>query len=118
MNGSNTGLTFCGEQVGLSLANLGDSIDATVFAVDFYQSGTVRDEIDDLTLVVGGERFFGSVNDIAPLAVETLTVTDAGAAGTNPSESGVLLVLDAARSGFRGGSPAGNDALLITVANP
>jgi len=117
-NGSNTGLTFCGEQVGLSLADLGRSIDATVFAVDFYQSGTVRDEIDGLTLVVGGERFFGSVNDIAPGAVEPLTVTDIGAAGTNPSESGVLLVLDAARSGFRGGSPPGNDALLITVANP
>jgi subtilisin family serine protease len=117
-NGSNTGLTFCGEQVGLSLADVGKSIDATVFAVDFYQSGTVRDEIDELSLVVGGERFFGSVNDIAPGAVETLTVTDAGAAGANPTESGVLLVLDAARSGFRGGSPAGNDALLITVANP
>lgn len=118
MNGSNTGLTFCGEQVGLVLADVGDSIDATVFAVDFYQSGTVRDEIDDLTLVVGGERFFGTVADIAPLATGTLTVTDAGATGANPSESGVLLVLDANRSGFRGGSPAGNDSLLITVSNP
>jgi subtilisin family serine protease len=117
-NGSNTGLTFCGEQVGLSLADVGKSIDATVFAVDFYQSGTVRDAIEGLTLVVGGERFFGSVSDIAPGDTETLTITDAGADGTNPSESGVLLVLDAARSGFRGGSPAGNDALLITVANP
>jgi minor extracellular serine protease Vpr len=118
MNASNTGLTFCGEQVGLALADVGKSIDATVFAVDFYQSGTVRDEIDDLTLVVGGERFFGTVNDIAPLGIETLTVSDVGAAGANPSESGVLLVLDAARSGFRGGSPAGNDALLINVTNP
>jgi hypothetical protein len=27
-------------------------------------------------------------------------------------------VLDAASSGFRGASPEGNDALLVTVANP
>jgi hypothetical protein len=118
MNSSNTGLIFCGEQIGVTLAdNVDRAMDATVFAVDFYQSGQVRDEIDDLTIVVGGERFSGSVSDIAAGATATMTITDAGADGTNPTESGILAILDAARSGFRG-SPLGNDSLLLTVANP
>jgi hypothetical protein len=118
-NSSNTGLIFCGEQIGVTLADdVGRAMDATVFAVDFYQSGQIRDEIDDLTIVVGGERFAGSVSDIPAGATATMTITDSGADGTNPTESGILAILDAARSGFRGGSPLGNDSLLISVANP
>jgi subtilisin family serine protease len=117
-NASNTGLVFCGEQIGLTASDVGRAMDATVFAVDHYQSGQVRDEIDDVTIVVGGERFVGGVSDIAAGATAPMTVTDNGADGTNPTESGILVILDAARSGFRGGSPLGNDSLTITVANP
>jgi hypothetical protein len=74
--------------------------------------------MEDLTIVVGGERYLGTVADIPALGSGTLTVQDFGADGTNPTETGIMLILDAARSGFRGGSPVGNDTLLITATEP
>lgn len=117
-NSGNTVLTFCGEQIGMNATNLGQPIDVQALAVDIYFTGNVTDEITDITVSPGGERYLGLINDIPSGGTETLTVVDFGAEGTNPTESGVLLFLDAARSGgVRSGAPEGNEALAITV-NP
>jgi hypothetical protein len=71
-------------------------VDVQGFAVDFYTSGTVRDTVS-FPVVFGGERYVGVVggapygNDIAAGATLPLTVIDFGAAGTNPTESGILV---------------------------
>jgi hypothetical protein len=115
-NSGNTVLTFCGEQIGMNATNLGQPIDMQVLAVDTYFTGDVTDELTDITVIPGGERYLGSVNDIPTGATNALTVVDFGADGTNPTETGVLLLLDAARAdGNRGGAPAGNEAIAITV---
>jgi hypothetical protein len=45
-----------------------------------------------------------------------MTVLDLGAEGSNPSETGVLLLLDAPREGgSRGGAPANNEAIGLPV---
>jgi hypothetical protein len=44
-----------------------------------------------------------------------MTVHDFGPAGTNPSETGLMLVLDGSRGATRGGAPAANEVKLITV---
>jgi hypothetical protein len=75
--------------------------------------------LTDITVIPGGERYLGLVNDIPFGATETLTVLDFGPEGTNPTETGVLLLLDAARGGgIRGGAPADNEAIAITVETP
>jgi hypothetical protein len=40
---------------------------------------------------------------------------DFGAAGTNPSETGVLLFTDGARAAFKAGAPQESEALVVTV---
>jgi hypothetical protein len=114
-NGANTVLTICGEQIGMNATNLGQEIDMQVLAVDIYFTGLVTDALTDITVIPGGERYLGLVNDIATGATNTLTVLDFGPDGANPTETGVLLLLDAARSTGRGGAPEGNEALAITV---
>jgi hypothetical protein len=112
-NSANTVLYLCAEQIGMTQADFFDPIDATVYAVDFYQSGTERDVIEDVTFAPLGERYFGYVDGsagggpVAAGATEELFVQDFGPAGTNPDELGLLLrVLD---------GPAGNEAILLPV---
>ena len=112
-NSANTVLYLCAEQLGMTRADFFDPMDATVFAVDFYQSGTERDVIADVTFAPLGERYLGFVDGAAaggPVAAgETadLTVVDFGADGTNPDELGLLLrVID---------GPEGNEAILLPV---
>ena len=45
-NSANTVLYVCAEQLGLSLADVGRSFDVTGLAVDYYTSGTVRDDVE------------------------------------------------------------------------
>jgi hypothetical protein len=117
-NSGNTVLTFCAEQIGMNAANFGQLMDISVLAIDFYYSGLVTDLIAGITIAPLGERYLGSVEDIPPGQTGTLTVLDFGPEGTNPSETGLLLLLDASREeGIRGGAPANNEAITITV-NP
>ena len=60
-NSANTVLYVCAEQLGLTLDDVGSSFDVAGFAVDFYTSGTVPDEVE-FTAVFGGERYLGVVN--------------------------------------------------------
>ena len=95
-NSGNTVLYFCADQMGLGMADAGRLVDVTGFAVDFYTSGTVRDTVA-FPAVFGGERYVGFVNgtpggdSIAAGATVPLEVYDFGAAGTNPTESGLIV---------------------------
>jgi hypothetical protein len=123
-NTANTVLLFCGEQIGMSAANLGQPIDATVLAGDNMFAGAVTDAVTGLTVAPLGERFVGifSLDSAAPTSTDVpvdasrdISVVDFGELGTNPGELGVLLLLDAARDGYRGGAPIGNEALTLTI---
>lgn len=118
LQSSNTVLTFCAEQIGMSLANVGQLMDVQIDAIDWYFGNGVTDSFPGLVLAPGGERYLATGNDVAPGAIETWTIQDFGTVGTNPSEIGVLLLLDAVRTGgVRSGAPEGHEAITILV-NP
>jgi subtilisin family serine protease len=122
-NSGNTVLLFCGEQIGMDADNFFQPIDMQALAVDFYFSGAVTDALTDITISPLGERYLGvfgadsfGSGDIPSGETERLTVLDFGPDGTNPTETGLLLLLDAARAGgVRGGAPEDNEAIAITV---
>jgi subtilisin family serine protease len=127
-NSANTTLTVCGEQVGLGASAVGDPIDVLVLAADWYNSGAVTDAVET-TIVPGGDRYgatfdfgaFGTFVDGG--AAKAVTVTDAGAIGTNPTESGLLLTTDeslfgALAAGESGGSDPDAGAIVIEVSGP
>jgi subtilisin family serine protease len=108
---TNTGLTVCGEQLGLDAGDLGETeLTIDVAAVDFYYSESLTDLIEGVAYVPGGERVIGSDHDIAPGATETLEAIDTGEEGVG---EGLLVVLDADRGATRGGAPEGNESLLL-----
>ena len=113
-NSANTVLLFCGEQIGMDATDFFTPIDATVFGVDHYQSGTERDVISDVRFAPLGERYFGifdgvgeAAGTVAAKTTSTLDVVDFGTDGTNPGELGLLLrVID---------GPANKEAILLPV---
>ena len=121
-NDSNMVLPFCADQIGLDATAIGGSLTMTAAAFDAYYTGNLTDLITDIPVVPGGERFLGIFNgtdvasgDVAPGATADLAIVDFGSAGTNPSETGVLLLLNAGRGDTRGGALKGRDALQIQV---
>jgi subtilisin family serine protease len=122
-NTGNTTLTVCGEQIGINEAADIHPIGVTVLAVDWYNSGLVSDEIDDLTVLPGSDRFttafsgspFPFATTIGAGAAQTVTVTDNGTTGT--TERGVLLLNDWNLLGTAG-APAANEATTIEVSAP
>ena len=122
-NDSNIILPFCGDQIGLNASAFFSPMKMDVAATDGYYTGNLTDLVEGLTVLPLGERFFGlfdsvgqATGDIARSGSADLSIVDFGTVDTNPSESGVLLVLNASRGGIRGGAPKGNDALQIQVA--
>ncbi len=121
-NAANTVLTICGEQIGMNATNFFQPMAMDVVAYDNYFTGLATDAIENIQVAPYAERYIGVIGadgyysgDIDPFASTRLTVGDFGATGTNPSEKGLLLVLDASRGSFRGGAPEGNEALLVRV---
>ena len=124
-NDSNMVLPFCGDQIGLDATAFFQPMTMTVAAFDAYYTGNLTDLIEDIPVAPLGERFFGvfgdpidqnyAFGDVAPGATADLTIVDFGASGTNPGESGVLLLLNAGRGDTRGGALKGKDALQIQV---
>ncbi len=99
-NSTNTVLLVCGEQIGMNAADFGRPMTMDVVAFDNYFTGNATDAIEDLVVAPLGERYLGFVDDdIAPFGTQALTVVDFGAAGTNPSESGLLLLVGPAAEG-------------------
>lgn len=122
-NDSNMILPICADEIGLNATNLHQPFDIAVGAFDDRYTGNLTDSIDGLTVVPLGERYVGLIGtagvatgDIPARSSATLTVLDGGALGTNPTESGLLLILDASRADHRGGAPANDESLQILVA--
>ena len=121
-NDLNMVLPFCADQIGLDADALGSTMTMHVAAFDAYYTGNLTDLIEDIGVGFGTERFLDlrrtdlASTDLAPHATADLTIADFGTVGTNPSETGVLLINNATRGDTRGGSPKGWDALRIDVA--
>ena len=94
-NSGNTVLTICGEQIGQNASNFFQPMTVDVLAVDIYFQGAVTDAITGLEISALGERYLGLIDTIPADGSGDLTVYDFGRAGTNPSESGVLLITTA-----------------------
>jgi len=60
-NSANTALYFCAEQMGLTLDDAFTPFDVAGFAVDYYTSGTTRDEVA-FEANPGNERYYGFVD--------------------------------------------------------
>jgi subtilisin family serine protease len=120
-NSGNTVLYFCGDQIGMNASNFFQPIDLQAVAFDAYFTGNPTDSLAGLTVSPLGERYLGHIDDfglgdILYNATKTLTVIDFGPEGTNPTETGLLLLLDGARAGgIRGGAPSKNEAIAITA---
>ena len=114
-NSANTVLTICGEQIGMNAENFFDPITADVLAVDNYFQAVVTDFIAGVQFSALGERFLGTVDTIAPQSVGTLEVIDFGRAGTNPSETGLLLFMTGERDDGISGAPEGREAMTVRI---
>ena len=114
-NTGNTVLYACGEQLGLSAADiLATNVDISVTAQDFYYGGP-GDFIDGITITPLGERFFGAPSgDIAAEDFGALDVFDFGTFPGNTMESGVMLFTNGDRgAGAHGGATEETEALLL-----
>ncbi|MGH8875314.1 MAG: hypothetical protein ACRDVM_08720, partial [Acidimicrobiia bacterium] len=118
VNTANTTLYICGEQVGMSGTDLGvTNVGVTAFAFDIYFGGP-GDQVDGITITPGGERYVGSVGDIAGQSSGELVVTDTGPTEGNTPELGVLLFTNSDRgSTSRGGATADTEALIFTAGS-
>lgn len=115
-NTGNTVLTICGEQIGMSAANLlATSVDLDVIAQDFYFGGP-GDIVEGLTVTPLGERFYGLPSDVAANSYNPagLEVYDFGLFPGNTPELGLLLFANGDRgAGNRGGATQDTEALLF-----
>jgi hypothetical protein len=121
-NDSNKVLVICGEQIGMNAADFFDPMGMDVGAFDNYFTGNLTDAIEGMTVAPLGERYLATFAgdglvtvDIPRSSSATMHIADFGPAGTNPSETGLMLVTNAARGDVRGGSPAKRDARFITI---
>jgi len=115
-NDSNLVMDICGEQIGMDASNFGDPMTMDVSAFDwYYRDFALTDSITGIQVTPLGERFWGEVLDIDPGSTSDLDIEDNGTVGTNPSETGLLLVLNADRGAYFGGAPKGNEAMQIPL---
>ncbi len=114
-NTGNTVLLACGEQLGLTSADiLATNVDISITAQDFYFGGP-GDFIDDITVTPLGERFFGAASgDLAAAEPGTIDVFDFGPWPGNTEESGVMLITNGDRGpGAHGGATEETEAILL-----
>src|SRR5690606_3436949 len=97
MNSGNTVMYICSDQIGMTAADLGDPMDVTAQATDFYFGGD-GDIISGITLAPGGEKYIGVFDNgdvgftiIPPGGRDVLRVIHTGS-GTNNTETGLLLL--------------------------
>ena len=112
-NTNTTITTFCGEQLGLTAADLGTKEITVTFSTFDYYFGGPGDEAAPVTFTLGG-GYSAAVADLDPGASGTMTVTDNGGTGPN---LGVMLVTDNFRGGANTGASAeGKEAVYFTPA--
>ena len=128
-NDANWVLPLCGDQIGLDATNFGQPIGMDVGAFDAYYTGTLTDAVLGIEVAPLGERFLGlfgdpadpgvpiGSTDLAAYSSVPTTILDFGTVGTNPSETGILLLLNAGRGSTRGGAPRGHESLQIGVSS-
>lgn len=121
-NAATTVLLICGEQIGMNAADFFTPITADLLAVDIYFTGNVTDVVEDLAFAPLGERYLADIGgdvvfgSIPSGDTEDLAVIDFGPVGTNPSETGVLLLYNANfLGGAYSGAPEGNDDFAVTI---
>jgi len=78
--------------MGLTTADFGLPMTASVLVFDLYFTGNITDSIDGVRFSPLGERYVGIIGTIDPHSDGALSVYDFGPVGTNPSESGLLLI--------------------------
>jgi minor extracellular serine protease Vpr len=121
-NAGTTVLLICGEQIGMNAADFGTPITGDLLAVDIYFTGNVTDVVEGLEFAPLGERYLAVVGGDVVIAVipsgatEDLEVIDFGPDGTNPSETGVMLLYNANQfGGPYSGAPEDNDDFAVTI---
>jgi hypothetical protein len=119
-NTNNTVLLICGEQIGLSRADIqSTNVDAFVVVQDFYYGGpgdlVPRFGKAPLTITPLGEQYFALPEDMPGRTKAPLEVTDFGPFPGNSPELGVMLFTNGDRGEFAfGGATEKTEALLLT----
>lgn len=118
MNTGNTVFYICGEQVGLTSADiLATNVNMLVYAQDWYYGGP-GDEIAGLTVTPYAEQHYGISNGVPGNTYDPagLSIYDFGLFPGNTPELGLMLVTNGDRgTGARGGATQNTEALLFTV---
>jgi hypothetical protein len=116
MNTGNTVMYVCAEQIGLDASDiLSTNVNIEVYTQDNLTGGP-GDEVLQLTITPGGERFVASTQDLASGESGTITVSDRGAFAGNSEELGVMLITNGDRGpGNRGGATKESELLLLQV---
>ena len=119
-NSANTLLLLCGEQIGMDADNFGHPINATAFAIDWFNHGVdadfgIRDVIEKLVITPMGERYLGVFAEggvgatlLPGRTFDFLSVIELGATPANRGELGLLLF-------YRAGAPDGREAGVVLV---
>lgn len=116
MNTGNIVLSVCSHQIGLSNNDLlSTSVNLEVYTQDILYSGE-GDEVLNLTVTPGAERYVVSIQDVAPGQTGAVTVSDSGTFDGNSRELGVMIITDGDRGeGERGGSTQASELILLQL---
>ena len=121
-NAATTVLLVCAEQIGMTIDDLFAPISGELLAMDMYFTGNVTDTVEGLEFAPLGERYLAVIDgdvvvgEIPSGATEDLEIIDFGPDGTNPSETGVMLLYNANPfGGPYSGAPEDNDDFAVTI---
>ncbi|HZF16952.1 MAG TPA: S8 family serine peptidase [Steroidobacteraceae bacterium] len=113
-NTGNIVLRVCGEQVGLTSADiLNRNVDIVAGNFDFWFGGPSDVLPDVYTIAPYGEEFYGVADDLAGGASGVLTAFDFGAFPGNTPELGLMVITNGDRLGNHGGSTKDTELLLF-----
>jgi len=111
MNSGNVQLYVCGEQIGLTAADLFRTPVAVTFRADDFFFGGPGDEIGGITIVPGAEPYVGVTDDIPAGASGVLSFSQREVPGNTP-EPGLLLFTDGLRA-LPGAASRKTEALVL-----
>jgi hypothetical protein len=116
MNTGNIVLSVCAEQLGLDESDLFETnVNMEFYTQDILYSGE-GDEVLNITVTPGAERFAAVTDDIGAGQTGTVTVSDAGAFVGNSEELGLMIITNADRGeGNRGGATQASEVLLLEM---
>ena len=113
MNSANMQLTVCGEQLGLTLEDIGTRVvDISVQALDIYFGGP-GDSVEGISVIPGGERFLGVSEDIPGQSIGVVEFIDRGQIPEITAEIGLMVITDSPREAGSGSATTGGEAVLL-----